>query len=259
MKARNVTLMLSLLALMLPAVAGGCGPAPVVVADPVGAAVTPGSDINALPRVPAEDAVQDEVTPTEPAAPTAVVTLMPTADSELSESVVDDEADSATDWPVLRDETYGFEVAYPPTWGFMDLPVYDPGAGGPPTVIERFLILYPAEWEERLKPGGEPDPNVPGYPALSIEVCVGTMEEFRREFMELGGSETVEINGLTALHEWDTYDDYNLIRTVFQHPANDTLRISLTDPVSGFSVRAEENEDIVSLIPVVVSTFRFTE
>jgi hypothetical protein len=64
---------------------------------------------------------------------------------------------------------------------------------------------------------------------------------------------------LTALQEWDTYDDYNLIRYVFEHPTNDALRITLTDPVSGFSLRAEENEDIVSLIPVVVSTFRFTE
>jgi hypothetical protein len=127
------------------------------------------------------------------------------------------------------------------------------------TVVKRFLILYPAEWEEGLKPGGEPDPNVPSYPALNIEICVGTMEEFRREFMELGGSEIFEINEVTALREWDTYDDYNLIRYVFEHPTNDALRITLTDPVSGFPVRAEENEDIVSLIPVVVSTFRFTE
>ena len=253
MTTRNVTLILSLLLVMLTAVAAGCSPAPVVVADPVGAAVAPDSDIDALPPVPPEDAAQDAVTPTELADPTVVPEV------EASESVAEDGTDVTADWPVFRDQTYGFEVAYPPGWGFMDLPVYDPGAGGPPTIIKRFVILYPQEWEERLKPGGEPDPNVPGYPALSIEICVGTMEAFRREFMELGASETVEIQGFTALHEWDTYEDYNLIRYVFEHPTNDALRISLTDPVSGFSVRAEENEAIVSLIPRVVSTFRFTE
>jgi hypothetical protein len=198
---------------------------------------------------------EDEVS--EPEAPT------PTADS--TDQGPDAEEDEASEsvlpagWSILRDETYGFQLAYPPDWGHMDLPLYDPGAGGPPTVIKRFVILYPREWEEQLKPGGEPDPNVSSYPALSIEICVGTLEEFRREFMELGVSETVEVNGLTALHERDTYEDYNLIRTVFEHPTNDALRITLTDPVSGFSVRAEENEDILSLIPVVVSTFRFTE
>lgn len=33
----------------------------------------------------------------------------------------------------------------------------------------------------------------------------------------------------------------------------------MTDSVSGFSVRTEEDEDILSLIPMVISTFRFTE
>lgn len=28
----------------------------------------------------------------------------------------------------------------------MDLPIYDLGAGGPPTVIQRLIIVYPEAW-----------------------------------------------------------------------------------------------------------------
>jgi hypothetical protein len=255
MRITDATSFLSLSAVVLAAVAGGCSPAPVVVAEPAGTVMTSISQPDESVPVPTEDIVQDAIAPTEPVDPM----VAPTMDAGSSEPVAEGQADAIADWPVFRDDEYGFQVAYPPEWGFMDLPVYDSGVGGPPTVIRRFVILYRQEWEEWLKPGGDLDPNVSSYPALSIEISVGAMKAFRREFMELGGSETIEINGLTVLREWDTYEDYNLIRYVFQHPANDELRITLTDPVSGFSVRAEENEEIVSLIPAVVSTFKFTE
>jgi len=203
------------------------------------------------PGLPEEEEIN------EPEAPT------PTADSAGEGS--DDEEDEASEsvlpagWTVFRDETYGFQFAYPPDWGHMDLPVYDPGAGGPPTVIKRFIILYPQEWEEQLTPGGEPDPTVSVYPALNVQITEGTLEEYRREFMELGASEVLEINGLSVLHEWDTYDDYNMHHYVFQLPTDERLRVTLSDPISGFSVRLEESGEVAALIPTVVSTFMFTE
>jgi hypothetical protein len=204
----------------------------------------------------------------EPGAPTSIPTPTiapadqePEGEGPREEQSGDEpsENDPTADWPIFHDEAYGFQIAYPPGWGFMDLSVYDPGAGGPPTIIERIVMLYPQVWEERLRPGSEPDPNVDSYPALSIQVCLGTLEAYRREFMELGAHETIEINGLSVLHEWDTHDDYNIAQYMFQHPADGELRITLTDAVSGFSKRAEENGDVVALIPVMVSTFRFTE
>ncbi len=248
MKITSVAAILSLSALFLVIAVSACSPAPAVVAEPVRPVATSAPTAVADPS-------SDATPPAEPAVPTAD----PAANPEPSHPVDEDEADVTADWPVFRDEAYGFQFAYPPEWGFMDLPVYDPGAGGPPTTIQRFVILYPQEWEERLKPGGEPDPNVSSYPALSVEITAGTMEAYRREFMELGRSETIEINGFTALYERDTYDDYNMTRYTFQHPINDQLRITLSDPISGFSVRVAENGDVASLIPSVLSTFTFTE
>ena len=207
---------------------------------------------------------EGEVVEAETPSPTPTVDPSPqqSEDGEAGDEANEDEGtttDSDAGWPIFRDEVYGFQVAYPPGWGFMELPLHDPGAGGPPTVIKRSVIFYPQAWEERLRPGGPPDPNADTYPALNIQVCVGTMEAYRREFMALGASETLEINGLETLHEWDTRDDYNLAHYVFQHPENDELRITLTDPVSGFASRAAENPGVVALIPEVVSTFRFAE
>jgi hypothetical protein len=217
------------------------------------------------PTDPSPSPPEEEET-TEAKTPTPIPTVEPSdqepenaepADEEGDDGAAED--DPTADWPVFGDEAYGFQIAYPPGWGFMDLPLRDPGVDGPPTIVERFVMFYPQAWEERLKPGGAPDPNVDNYPAFSIQVSVGTMEAYRREFIELGASETLEINGLSVLHEWDTRDDYNLAQYVFQHPANGELRITLTDPVSGFSTRAAENQDIVTLIPQVVSTFRSAE
>jgi hypothetical protein len=212
------------------------------------------------PTSPGEDDVVEMETPSP--LPAVDPSAEETVDDELGEEASGDET-SATDptagWPIFRDEAHGFQVAYPPGWGFVELPLYDPGAGGPPTVIKRSVLFYPQAWEERLRPGAPPDPNADNYPALNIQVCVGTMEAYRREFMALGASETLEINGFEVLHEWDTREDYNIAHYVFQHPENDELRITLTDPVSGFATRAAENPDVVALIPQVVFTFRFAE
>jgi hypothetical protein len=217
------------------------------------------------PTDPSPGLQEEEVIEPETPVPTPIPTVDPSDQASEDEGRGDEEgedevseADATADWPIFRDEAYGFQIAYPPGWGFMDLPLYDPGEG-PPTVIQRIVIVYPQGWEERLKPGGEPDPNVDCYPAFNIQVSVGTMEAYRREFMALAASETMEINGLGVLHEWDTRDDYNLAQYTFQHPTNGELRVTLTDPVSGFSQRAAENPDIVTLIPQVVSTLRFTE
>lgn len=252
MKTRIIAALLSFSAL-LALVTTGCGPAPVLVVDPVEPAVKPVTE-HAETERPTE-ATPEELVLEE----TVSSTAEPETKPEASAPAADEEAEVTDDWPVFRDEERGFQIAYPPAWGFMDLPVYAPGAGGPPSVVERFVIFYPEEWEERLTPGGEPDPTVQSYPALSVEVAVGTMEAYRREYLELGASEQIEINGFAALREWDTREDYNMARTVFQHPDNAEMRITLSDPVTGFAARLEENKDVASLIPVVISTFRFGE
>ena len=213
------------------------------------------------PELPEEEDVVEAATPIPTPLPAAAPSDQEPEDDEGGDEQGEEvsRSDATAGWPIFRDEAYGFQIAYPPDWGFMDLPLRDPGADGPPTVIKRLVIFYPQDWEERLKPGGPPDPNADTYPAFSIQVTVGTLEAYRREFMELEASKTIEVNGLSALHEWDTRDDYNMAQYVYQHPTDDELRVTLTDAVSGFSQRAEANEEIVDLIPLVVRTFAFTD
>jgi hypothetical protein len=196
--------------------------------------------------------------PIAPDTPTVVPTNAPTP-PVAEESGQEERAHAPAGWSILRDEALGFQVAYPPDWGAMDLPLRDPGESGPPTVIKRIVMLYPLAWEERLKPGQPPDPNASAYPAVSIEVCEGTMEAYRREFMELASSEAIEVNGFAGLYERDTFDDHNMMRYIFQHPTRNELIISLTDAVNGFSARVEESGEVTTVIPQVVETFRFTD
>jgi hypothetical protein len=193
-----------------------------------------------------------------PVVPSPVPTDLPLTD-DSEEDQAEEPSGAPDDWLVFADDTNGFQIAYPPHWGFMDMPVRDPGTDGPPTVIERFVIFYPQEWEERLRPGQPPDPSISTYPALSVMVCRGTMEAFRHEFMELSESEEIELNGVKGIYEQDTNDDYNLIRYIFPHPSEDGMVISVTDAVNGFSARVAESGEVASLIPVVAETFRFTD
>ncbi|MBN1976539.1 MAG: hypothetical protein JW918_03980 [Anaerolineae bacterium] len=160
-----------------------------------------------------------------------------------------------TGWPVLRDETYGFQLAYPGGWTYKDLDVQ--GAGMPDDwPVERTVIFYPEAWADRFDLGGPPDPDAPpAIPALSLEVCVGPEAQFRRAYVEPVRSEMLTINGVEVVREESGSGEYVTVMYVFQDPANPDVRVVLVDNLSKFADRAAEYPDIVELIPTVVSTF----
>lgn len=120
------------------------------------------------------------------------------------------------------------------------------------------VILYPQAWADRFEHSGPPDPDAPpAVPALSVEVCVGFEEQFRRAYVEPDRSETQTINGIEVVREETGTGEYVTVQHVFQDPANPDVRVVLVDNFSKFTDRAAEYPDIVELIPAIITTFEF--
>ncbi len=160
------------------------------------------------------------------------------------------------EWQTLRDDQYGFEIRYPGDWTVLEVAILDPAVEAP---IVRVVTLLPQPWAEQMPaPGTPPDPTAPNIIApLSVEVSVGTMEEYRRMYPELESSETLQVNGLPVTLEQQVTGDYREIRYLFQHPSDPTLRVTVRDQISGFSDRAQENEEVVAVVGQVVERFSF--
>ena len=99
----------------------------------------------------------------------------------------------------------------------------------------------------------------PAIPAISLEVCVGSEEQFRRTYVAPERSETLTLNGLDVVREEQgSDDDFRQIRYVFQDPKNPEVRVVLIDNFGGFSSRAADNPDVVERISIILVTFEFT-
>jgi hypothetical protein len=158
-------------------------------------------------------------------------------------------------WQILRDEEYGFEIWYPVDWSAVEIPLRDPQLDAP---MVRLVQILPAEWAAQMSLGGPPDPNNNVVAPISLEVSVGSLEEYRRLYYEMPLFQEIEINGNTGILEQDEPGDYQVSRYVFQHPADGDLRVTLLDLISGFSERAAGNESIVESANQVLATFSFT-
>jgi hypothetical protein len=177
--------------------------------------------------------------------------------SNLSQS-----AASASEQVFRLTETdgYGFQLTYPQDWTFKELETQGPGMPED-WPIERVVQFFPQAWAEALNSSGPPDPTQPPVVApLSLEVCVGPDEAFRRAYPAPTASERVDMDGATLVIERDQLgEQIQLVRYVFQHPQDPELRIVLIDYLSGFPSRAAGNEALVALLGQMVSTMRFVE
>jgi hypothetical protein len=161
---------------------------------------------------------------------------------------------------LFRDEGYGFQLAYPQDWTFKALEAKGPGVPED-FPIERVVQFFPQAWAEALNSSGPPDPTQPPVVApLTLEVCVGPDEAFRRAYPAPATSESVDVNGMTMVVERDQLgEQIQLVRYVFQDPLDPALRVVLTDYLSGFPERAAGNEALIALLGQMVSTVRFVD
>jgi len=161
-------------------------------------------------------------------------------------------------WQIFHDTAYGYQIQYPAGWTFRELTLLDPQLSAPTSIVQ-IVQFMPQEWADQLAAGGPPDPTAPPLVApLSLEVTVGTLEEYRRDYAEPARSETIAIGPYTVTREEDSPGDYRVIRYVFQHPADDSLRVTLADQLSGFPARVQGNEEVIALAQQMLATFAFT-
>jgi hypothetical protein len=166
-------------------------------------------------------------------------------------------SDPATGWSVLRDDTYGYEVAIPADWTWKEFPAHVAGMPDDwPSM--RMAILYPQAWDAEINRSGPPDPNAkPVIAPVQLEVVVGPPTQFRRVYPEPMQTEQVEINGLTVTVEKDIYDTMTLTRYVFASPESPEVYVTLTDQMTGFPDRVSGNEQVAEVVPAVVATLEF--
>ncbi len=169
------------------------------------------------------------------------------------------EPDLSADWQTFEDETYGFRFKAPQDWTFKEMPTDGPSTPADWS-LERSVIFFPQTWAERFeRTSGPPDPDAPpAVPAISLEVYVGSMDQFRRAHPEPTTEEALDVNGIEAVREVEVVsDEVQLVRYVFQDPGDETVRVVLNDNYGGFAKRRVDEPVVTGLIPGVVETFRF--
>ncbi len=159
-------------------------------------------------------------------------------------------------WQTFTDAEYGFALSYPPDWTVKELEADGPGVPEDWPVV-RVMQFFPSAWAEALS--GSPDPNgPPAFAPLSLEVCVGPWEQFRRVYIEPSHSESLVLGGEQVTLEREVINEQiSLSRYVFQEPGNPDVRVVLIDYVSGFPDRAAGNEAIIDQVGEILETFQF--
>jgi len=162
--------------------------------------------------------------------------------------------DPETGWPLLQDEAYGYQIALPDGWAWMEMPTRGPGAPDDWPAM-RFVQVYPEEWDAQINRSGRPDPTAkPVVAPLQIEVVVGPPEQFRRVYPEPSQSTTVEIDGLPVTVEREVYESMALTRYAAAHPGNPEVYVVISDQMTGFPDRLKGNESIANLVPRIIHT-----
>jgi len=163
----------------------------------------------------------------------------------------------ATGWAILYDSTYGFRLEIPEDWAWKELDANGPGLPED-WPVTRIVHLFPQAWEGALNRSGPPDPNAKIVVApLSLEVCVGPDEAFRRVYPEPAKSEQTEIGGLQVTIEREVFEPMWVARYVFRDPDNPEVQVVWVDYFSGFPDRVGGNEPLLELLPRIVATFSF--
>lgn len=180
---------------------------------------------------------------------------------EQSATLEVDEARTA-DWQLFEaevpGEAYSFRFKIPQDWMYKELQTQGPGVPEDWPVV-RSVVFYPQAWAERFEGSGPPDPEAPPAIAIvSLEVCVGPMDQFRRVYPRPMSQQTLEIDGIAAVREAEALSGQaGMARYVFQHPGDAEVRVVLLDAINGFPDRVEAYPGLAVLIPQVVGTFEF--
>ncbi len=151
---------------------------------------------------------------------------------------------------------FGFSVRYPLGWVVREV---RSRAGEPPIGPEslRLMVLFmPPEWAEAMDRSGPPDPDGPVIAPLTLEVVLGTEEEFWASYPPPARREEVMLAQAPALFTVEEVtDEISLPRYIFTHPVAADLRVVLTDPISGFADRLAAHPEVAAAFHDLADSF----
>jgi hypothetical protein len=163
-------------------------------------------------------------------------------------------------WQVYRSETYRFQVGYPQGWVVREAASTEGQPPIGPQNMKLVVMLMPQEWAEQLDAGGPPDANAPVLAPFTLEVTVGSEEEFWANYPEPLAQEDAQLSNATAIRAVEKVsDEISIPRLVFRHPVAKELRVVLTDPISGFADRKATHPEVAAVFEKVANTFAWLD
>jgi hypothetical protein len=163
-------------------------------------------------------------------------------------------------WRVYRNETYRFELGYPPGWTARETAAVE---GQPPIGPENMklvVMLMPQVWAEALDQGGAPDAEAPVLAPLTLEVTIGTEGEFWGNYPGPLAREDALLLNASAIRAVEAVsEEITIPHLVFQHPVAADLRVVLTDPINGFADRKAAYPDVAAAFEEVANSFAWLD
>jgi len=155
---------------------------------------------------------------------------------------------NVADWQVFADAEYGFRLRYPEDWTYEDIPPVPEGMEAPEGMkaLKRVLVFAPRGWDGVAPP-------------LGVEVTDGTEEEFGRVYAPPSSTEDVEIGGRPVVRTMEDLSTAHIVHYIFHSPADEIVRVVVTDAISGFPDRVEGHGDVVEIVGQILPTVEFIQ
>ena len=112
--------------------------------------------------------------------------------------------------------------------------------------LKRVLVFAPRGWDGVAPP-------------LGVEVTDGTEEEFGRVYAPPSSTEDVEIGGRPVVRAMEDLSTAHIVHYIFHSPADENVRVVVTDTISGFPDRVEGHEDVAEIVGQILSTVEFIQ
>ena len=152
------------------------------------------------------------------------------------------------DWQVFENAEYGFRLRYPTDWTYEELPPVPEGMEVPEGMkaLKRVLVFAPQGWDGVAPP-------------LNVEVTEGTEEEFGWMYAPPSSTEDVEIGGRPVVKAVEDLGQVQVVHYIFHSPADENVRVVVTDTISGFPDRVEGHEDVAEIVGQILPTVEFIQ
>ena len=166
------------------------------------------------------------------------------------------QSDAPVDWRRYENAAYGVTVSYPSTWAHEELlPDPDQPPIGPELVKVMVFLMPQSMADAKAAQQGPPDPDAPVIAPITFEIVEGGETTFRSIFPSASTRETLTLGQCSFSREVVALaNDLYLVRYVAQHPGRADTWIVITDPITGFTDRVEDNADMISLLPEILAS-----